>query len=260
MTERKTLIAGNWKMFKTAPEAAAVAGELKSLVSHMTDVDAMVAPQFTALASVGEALKGSGIFLAGQDVFWETEGAFTGQISVPMLKAVGCTHVIIGHSECRQFFGETDETVNKKVKAALSGGLIPVVCVGESETERDAGKTFSVIEEQLTKGLEGIDAAGLGQIIIAYEPVWAIGTGKTASNDQAQEVHRAIREWMEKTGGNSIAKALRILYGGSVKPDNIAGLIAMDDIDGALVGGASLTADSFAGIVRPCSRVAGDQV
>jgi triosephosphate isomerase len=253
MAARRALIAGNWKMFKTGPEAAAVAGQLKALVSHITDVDVMVAPQFAALSMVAEVLKGSAIALGAQNLFWETEGAYTGELSAPMLKAAGCTHVIIGHSERRQYFGETNETVNKKIKAAFKGGLIPVVCIGESEAEREAEQTFPVVKEQLNVGLEGIDEVGLGQLVVAYEPVWAIGTGKTATSEQAQEVHKFIRDWMDQVGGNSIAKRLRILYGGSVKPTNIAGLMAMDDIDGALVGGASLEAESFAGIVRPCS-------
>ena len=256
MAARRALIAGNWKMYKTGPEAAAVAGQLKALVSHITDVDVMVAPQFAALSMVAEVIKGSAIALGAQNLFWETEGAFTGELSAPMLKAAGCTYVIIGHSERRQYFEETNETVNKKINAALEGGLIPVMCVGESEGEREAEQTFSVVKEQLDVGLQGIDDVGLGQLVIAYEPVWAIGTGKTATSEQAQEVHKFIRDWMEGTAGNSIAKKLRILYGGSVKPANIAGLMAMDDIDGALVGGASLQAESFAGIVTPCSASA----
>jgi triosephosphate isomerase len=174
-----------------------------------------------------------------------------------MLKAAGCSHAIVGHSERRQYFGETNETVNRKIKAALQADLIPILCVGESEGEREAEETFSVVKEHLAKGLEGIDPGGLGKLIIAYEPVWAIGTGKTATKEQAQEVHRFIRDWMEKVGGNSIANTLRILYGGSVKPGNIAGLMAMEDIDGALVGGASLDAESFAGIVRGSLGAAG---
>lgn len=253
MAQRRPLIAGNWKMFKTGPEAADTADQLKSLVSDITDVDVMVAPQFAALSLVADALKGSAVGLGAQDLFWETEGAYTGEVSAPMLRAAGCTHVIIGHSERRQYFGETNDMVNKKVKAALAGDLIAVMCVGESEAQREAGQTFSVIQEQLGQGVDGIDTEGLGRLIIAYEPVWAIGTGKTATAEQAQEVHHFIRERMEKVGGNAIAKNLRILYGGSVKPANIAGLMAMDDIDGALVGGASLEAESFAGIVRPCA-------
>jgi len=254
MAERRTLIAGNWKMYKTGPQSKEFAVQLKAAVSDITDVDVMVAPPFTAIPVVAEVLRGSAIQIGGQDLFWETEGAYTGQISAPMLKASGCSCVIIGHSERRQYFGETDETVNRKVKAALAGRLIPVVCVGELEAERDAAKTFSVVERQLAQGLAGVGKEGIKSILIAYEPVWAIGTGKTASSEQAQEVHQFIRGWIERVCGNSIANAVRILYGGSVKPGNIAGLIAMSDIDGALVGGASLEVGSFAGIIRSCSR------
>jgi triosephosphate isomerase len=199
---------------------------------------------------VAEILGDSVIHVGGQDLFWEEEGAYTGQISASMLKAAGCTYVIIGHSERRQYFGETNTTVNRKVRAALLGGLSPVVCVGESEAEREANQTFSVIQKQLEEGLEGLSSDEVHKLTIAYEPVWAIGTGKTATTDQAQEVHEFIRGRMETAYGNSIAKDLRILYGGSVKPGNIGDLMAMADIDGALVGGASLDADSFAGIVK----------
>ncbi len=260
MPKRTPLIAGNWKMFKTGPEAEELAGELKSLLSDFQGSDTMVAPAFTAIGVVVDVLKGSQIQVGGQDLFWETEGAYTGQISAPMLTAAGCSYVIIGHSERRQFFGETNETVNRKIKAALEGELIPVLCVGESEAQRDNEQTFSVVKTQLKEGLEGIDTPGLERLIVAYEPIWAIGTGKTATSEQAQEVHEFIRKQMETIGGNSIAKTLRILYGGSVKPKNSAGLIAKDDIDGALVGGASLDADTFAGIIRPCSQLAESKV
>ena len=250
MTARKPFIAGNWKMYKTAPEAAETAARLKDLVSDVADVDIMIAPPFTAIAAVKEVLGDSSIHVAGQDMFWEAEGAFTGQISAPMLKAVGCTHVIIGHSERRQFFGETNESVNKKVRAALSQELIPVVCVGESESERESNLTSSVVQAQLEEGLDGLTAEEAQYLNIAYEPVWAIGTGKTATTQQAQEVHAFIRKKMETTYGNQVANVVRILYGGSVKPNNIADLMGMADIDGALVGGASLDADSFAAIVR----------
>ena len=250
MTARRPLIAGNWKMYKPGEEATRLASELKSLVSDVADVDVMVAPAFTALQPVADVVRGSNIDLGGQDLFWEVEGAFTGQISAAMLKAAGCTYVIIGHSERRQYFGETDATVNRKVKAALRGGLMPVLCVGESEAEREANETFSVVRRQLEVGLEGVAADDMNHLTIAYEPVWAIGTGKTATKDQAQEVHVFIREQVEKIAGNSVAMGMRILYGGSVKPGNIADLMAMPDIDGALVGGASLDADSFAGIVK----------
>lgn len=250
MANRKPLIAGNWKMYKTGPQAAEVASRLKSLVGDIMDVEVMVAPPFTALGTVAGILKGSVIRIGGQDLFWEAEGAYTGEISAPMLKGAGCTHVIIGHSERRQYFGETNATVNRKIRAALLGGLIPVLCIGESEAERDSGQTFSVVQRQLEEGLEGFSSDDVQKMTIAYEPVWAIGTGKTATTDQAQEVHEFIRGRMETAYGNSVAKAVRILYGGSVKPENIGELMAMPDIDGALVGGASLDADSFAGIVR----------
>lgn len=249
MTKRKPLIAGNWKMYKTGPQAAETASRLRSLVSELVDVDVMVAPPFTALGIVAEILKGSVICVGGQDLFWEIEGAYTGEISAPMLKAAGCTYVIIGHSERRQFFGETNASVNRKIRAALIGGLFPVVCVGESEAERDSNQTFSVVQQQLEEGLEGLAFDEVQRASIAYEPVWAIGTGKTATTDQAQEVHKFIREWIDKAYGNSVANAIRILYGGSVKPENISDLMAMADIDGALVGGASLDADSFAALV-----------
>ncbi len=210
----------------------------------------MVAPPFTALSVVAEVLKGSVIKLGGQNLFWETEGAYTGEVSAAMLKGAGCSYVIIGHSERRQYFGETNATVNRKIKAALLGDLIPVLCVGESEAEREAVQTFSVVQEQLEEGLKGLGAHEVQGVTIAYEPVWAIGTGRTATRDQAQEVHKFIRTQIESACGNSIANDLRILYGGSVKPENIAGLMAMGDIDGALVGGASLDAESFAAIVR----------
>jgi triosephosphate isomerase len=250
MANRKPLIAGNWKMYKTGPEAAEVASRLKSLVGDIMDVEVMIAPPFTALEAVTGILKGSVIRIGGQNLFWEAEGAYTGEISASMLKAAGCTHVIIGHSERRQYFGETNATVNRKIRAALLGGLIPVLCIGESEAERDSGQTFSVVQKQLEEALEGFSLDDVQKMTVAYEPVWAIGTGKTATTDQAQEVHEFIRGRMETAYGNSVAMAVRILYGGSVKPENIGDLMAMADIDGALVGGASLDADSFAGIVR----------
>ena len=250
MAERKPLIAGNWKMYKTGPQAAELATRLKSLVGDITDVDVLVAPPFTSIGVVAEILQGSAIQLGGQDLFWEAEGAYTGQISAPMLKAAGCSHVIIGHSERRQYFGETNETVNRKIKAALLEGLIPVLCIGESEAERESGQTFAVVQKQLDEGLEGFSSDEIQKMIVAYEPVWAIGTGKTATTEQAQEVHDSIRRQLDTAYGNSVAKAVRILYGGSVKPGNISDLMAMADIDGALVGGASLDGDSFAGIVR----------
>jgi triosephosphate isomerase len=249
MTKRRPLIAGNWKMFKTCPEAVQAAGQLADLVKDVSDVDVMIAPPFTALSAVSEKVKGGQVAVGAQNLYWEQEGAYTGEISADMLISAGCTHVIIGHSERRQYFGETDAGVNRKIGAALGKGLIPVFCVGESEKERDADKTFSVLDKQVEKGLKDLVLDELAPLVIAYEPVWAIGTGKTATSDQAQEVHRFLRELIEKNVGASLAESVRILYGGSVKPDNVAELMAMPDIDGALVGGASLDPETFSRIV-----------
>jgi triosephosphate isomerase len=224
--------------------------ELKELVDNTRDVEIVVAPVFTALSRVSDALNGSNINLAAQDCFWEEEGAYTGEVAPKLLKDAGCSHVIIGHSERRQYFGETDTTVNKKMKTAVSAGLTAIVCVGETLEERESGRTFSVIESQIQNSLAGISAEAAAQLIIAYEPVWAIGTGKTASDDQAQEVHFFIRALNSRLFSQVTADAVRILYGGSVKPDNVKGLMARADIDGALVGGASLKADSFAAIAN----------
>ena len=249
MKNRKPLIAGNWKMYKTSSEAVETARHLVKLVADAKDVDIMIAPQFTALAPVSEIVKGSLVSLGGQNLFWEKKGAYTGEIAAEMLIDVGCSHVIIGHSERRQYFGETDDTVNKKINSAIKGQLTPVFCVGETEKERESKDTFSVLDKQLTKGLEGFSSDQLGKLVVAYEPVWAIGTGKTATSDQAQEVHQFLRSMLEKIFGDSFSKTIRILYGGSVKPGNIAELMAMPDIDGALVGGASLDAETFSKIV-----------
>ena len=250
MSSRTPLIAGNWKMYKTNSEAVETAGRLAELVAGNADVDIMIAPVFTALAPVSKAIENSRIGLGGQNLFWEKEGAYTGEISGAMLVSAGCRYVIIGHSERRQYFGETDETVNKKIRAAIDAKLIPVFCVGEKESERDADQTFSVLDKQVKKGLEGFSENDLNSLVIAYEPVWAIGTGKTATRDQAQEAHRYIRSVVEAEFGGTVAGAIRMLYGGSVKPDNISQLMQMPDIDGALVGGASLDADSFSRIVN----------
>jgi triosephosphate isomerase len=245
---RKPVIAGNWKLFKTIAESVTLVNELKALVVNNQGVEIVVAPVFTALSRVSDALQGSNINLAAQDCYWEEEGAFTGEVAPQLLKDVGCSHVIIGHSERRQYFGETDQTVNKKTKASIAAGLTAIVCIGEFLAEREAEQTFSVIERQLRGGLADLSAEALAQVIIAYEPVWAIGTGKTASDAQAQEVHLFIRQLIAKLFTQASADAVRILYGGSVKPDNVKGLMAQPDIDGALVGGASLKADSFAAI------------
>jgi len=247
---RTPVIAGNWKLFKTIAEAITLANELKPLVASAQNVEVVVAPVFTVLSKVSDTLKGSNIKLSAQDCYWENEGAFTGEVSPKLLKDAGCSHVIIGHSERRQYFGETDETVNKKTKAAISAGMTAIVCVGETLAQRESNSTFAVIESQLKGGLASLDLVELQHVIIAYEPVWAIGTGKTASNEQAQEVHAFIRKLIGTVFEPSVASNIRILYGGSVKPDNIAGLMQQVDIDGALVGGASLKADSFAAIVN----------
>jgi len=247
---RIPVIAGNWKLYKTIAEATGLVNELKPLVAEVAGVEIVVAPVFTALSRVADALAGSGIRLAAQDCYWEAEGAYTGEVSAKLLAEAGCSHVIIGHSERRQYFGETDQSVNKKAKAALAAGLTAIVCVGENLAEREADTTFSVIEAQLKGGLADFSDAMLARTIIAYEPVWAIGTGKSASDAQAQEVHAFIRNLLATLFGREAADAIRILYGGSVKPDNIKGLMAQGDIDGALVGGASLKAETFAAIAN----------
>jgi len=247
---RKPVIAGNWKLFKTKAEALALVGELAPLVAGVTDVEIVVAPVFTVLPTLVGAVAGTPINLAAQDVFWEEEGAYTGEVSPKMLLDAGASHVIIGHSERREYFGETDATVNKKIKAALQGALVPIFCIGETLAAREAGETFAVLERQLTGGLDGISAPQFAPVIIAYEPVWAIGTGKVASDAQAQEAHAFIRGVVSRLYGKESADKVRILYGGSVKPENVKGLMFCPDIDGALVGGASLKGASFAAIVR----------
>ena len=250
MANRKPLIAGNWKMYKTSTAAVETARQLVDLTADVGDVDMMIAPTFAALEALSRVFSDSRVSLGAQNLYWESEGAYTGEISAPMLVAAGCRYVIIGHSERRQYFGETDATVNKKIKAALDADLIPVVCVGETEQERDAGQTFSVLDKQIKIGLNNYFANDLESLVIAYEPVWAIGTGKTATKEQAQEAHLHIRTLLEKAYGDNFSDTVRILYGGSVKPENISELMAMPDIDGALVGGASLDADSFSRIIH----------
>ncbi|HEU0264622.1 MAG TPA: triose-phosphate isomerase [Geobacterales bacterium] len=246
---RKPVIAGNWKLYKTRGEAIELVTALKTLVTDAHGVEVVVAPVFTVLATVKEALAGSVIHLSGQDCFWEEEGAFTGEVSPKMLLDAGCSHVIIGHSERRQYFGETDETVNMKSRAALASGLTVILCIGETLAEREAGTTLAVLERQLKGGMAGMTASDMQHLIVAYEPVWAIGTGKTATSAQAQEAHAFIRATIGTLQGGTAANAMRILYGGSVKPDNIGELMGQTDVDGALVGGASLKADTFAAIV-----------
>ena len=245
---RTPVIAGNWKLFKKSAEAVQLVEGLIPLVKGKSGVEIVVAPVFTVLDRVAKAISGSNIKLSAQDCYWEEEGAFTGEVSTGMLLDAGCSHVIIGPSERRQYFGETDVTVNKKIKAALAAGLTAIFCIGETLDERESGRTFEVLGTQIKGGLAGIDS--LEKVIIAYEPVWAIGTGKTASDAQAQEAHAFIRAEIGKLYSADVAEKVRILYGGSVKPENIAGLISQPDIDGALVGGASLKADSFAALVN----------
>ena len=245
---RRFLIAGNWKMHKTIPEALDLVRELKELVNDVNDRDILVCPPFTALYPVSKELEGSNIVLGGQNMYFEEQGAFTGEISPLMLKDAGCSYVILGHSERRHIFGETNELVNKKVLSAVNHGLIPILCVGELLEERESGKTQEVVEKQVREGLKGID--GNDEFVIAYEPVWAIGTGKTATPELAEEVHFFIRRVLSDMFGSEKANSVRILYGGSVKPENAAGLLNMENIDGALVGGASLKAESFAKIVN----------
>ena len=248
---RKPVIAGNWKMYKLLSEALETALALKPLVANATHCEVVIAPVFTALKTLADRLEGTNIKVAGQNcAVQDSFGAQSGEIAPQMLKDVGCSYVIVGHSERRQFYCETDDSVNKKTRAALSAGLYAIVCVGESLNEREAGRAESVVEAQLTKGLEGLTGSDLERIIIAYEPVWAIGTGKTATPEQAQEMHGYIRGVIAKNHGGERAGNLRILYGGSVKPDNIRDLMAQADVDGALVGGASLEADSLAKIVN----------
>ncbi|KPA18925.1 triosephosphate isomerase [Candidatus Magnetomorum sp. HK-1] len=250
MSDRTPLIAGNWKMFKTADEAIATAQKLTNLVGHITSVDIMIAPPFSALPLVAPIIKNSSIGLSGQNMHWEKQGAYTGEISSEMLVSAGCQYVIIGHSERRQYFNETDEQINQKVHAAINAGLKPVLCVGETENERDLNKTFSVLDKQIEIGLQRVIIEQVENVIIAYEPVWAIGTGKTATNEQAQEVHAYLRKRLNDIYNIDKASSIRILYGGSVKPNNVNGLMAMPDVDGALVGGASLDPEQFSGIVQ----------
>jgi len=245
---RRPLIAGNWKMYKTVPEAVALATEIRTGATR-TDVEVVLGPPATALHAVAGAVKGTAIGVAAQNMHPENEGAFTGEISPLMLKDAGCTHVILGHSERRQLFGETDEGVAKKTEAAFRHGLTPITCVGELLAERESDRTREVVERQTERALRGLDAFLVARLVVAYEPVWAIGTGRTATPEQAQEVHAFIRGLVARSHGDAAARALRILYGGSVKPDNIGALMAQMDVDGALVGGASLAGASFLKIV-----------
>ncbi len=246
---RTPILAGNWKMHKTVGEAKELAAAL-ARDAQASGREVVVCPPFTALAAVAEVVAGSPVALGAQDMHHEEQGAFTGAISPLMLRDLGCTYVILGHSERRQLFGETDASVNKKVHAALAHGLKPIVCVGETKPERDAGNAQSVVVGQLQGSLAGVDGAQMAQVVIAYEPVWAIGTGDTATPDDAQTMHAAIRATLAELVGEDVAATVRIQYGGSVKPDNVDELMAQPDIDGALVGGAALKADSFLRIVH----------
>jgi triosephosphate isomerase (TIM) len=247
---RTKLIAANWKMYKTPDQACEfMSAFLPLVVGHQRD-EICICPPAVDIAAVVEAAKGTGISVGAQDMFWEKEGAYTGEISAGMLKGAGCTHVIIGHSERRQYFGETDDTVNRKVEVALEAGLTPIMCIGEVIEEREAGLTDEVLRRQVTRGLSGISGRKAAKLVIAYEPVWAIGTGKTATPQIAEEAHSVIRAELVNVMGREVAEKLRILYGGSVKPENASALMTQEDIDGALVGGASLKPDSFAAIVK----------
>jgi triosephosphate isomerase len=247
---RKPLLAGNWKMYKTAAETVSSLTALAPLVAGGVHADVVVCPTFVNLAAAADAARGTNIEVGAQDLFWLKEGAYTGEVSGPMLAAIGCGWVIVGHSERRQYFGETDETVFKKTVAALDAGLKPIVCVGERLEQREAGATTAVLAAQCAGGIERLTPEQFSQIAMAYEPVWAIGTGKTATPEIAAEAHAFLREQVRKCFGEEAAESCRILYGGSVKPDNIKGLMAQQQVDGALVGGASLDPVSFAAIVN----------
>jgi len=247
---RIPVIAGNWKMHKNTAEARTLARAIREGTAGAAHCQVVLAPPFTALSAVTDEVRGSAILVGAQNVHWEAKGAFTGEISIPMLIDVGCSAVIIGHSERRQYFGETDETVNRRTLAVSGLGLKAIVCIGETLAEREAGRVHDVITQQLAGGLAGLTRQSLSHIILAYEPVWAIGTGRTASPETAQEVHGTIRDWLSRQYGNEAAQEVRILYGGSVKPDNISVLMRKPDIDGALVGGACLEAESFLRIIH----------
>jgi triosephosphate isomerase len=246
---RTPLLAANWKMHKTQAEARAFIGELAPVISKVSNVDVVIAPAFTGIFAAVDATASTKIKIAGQDLYFERQGAFTGEVSAEMLKDAGASHVIIGHSERRRLFGDTDEVVNKKMRAAITGGLTPIVCVGETLAEREAGDTLNVLDRQVKIGLDGLSGDELAALVIAYEPVWAIGTGKNATPAEAGEAHAHIRSRLRQWFGGAPADRCRILYGGSVKPENIRELIGLPDVDGALVGGASLEVRSFAEIV-----------
>jgi len=250
---RRIIIAGNWKMHKTGPQAVELVKELLNRVSEVKDVDIVVCPPFTALESVAWVLGDGPVKIGAQDMHWADQGAYTGEVSAKMLLTSGCRYVILGHSERRSLFAESNSDVNKKLKAALANSLIPIVCVGEKLEERERGQTEAVVQEHILGAFDSFSAAELPRVIVAYEPVWAIGTGKTASPEQANEVHGFIRDLLHKRFGEHVAQHIRIQYGGSVKPENAASLLSQPDIDGALVGGASLDVESFVQIIRAAS-------
>jgi len=251
---RRPLVVGNWKLYKTLAEARSLATALRASLAPLAGrVDMAVAPVFTALGTVRDALQGTPIGLSAQDAYWEPQGAFTGEVSAALLADAGCGYVIVGHSERRQFFGEEDDHVRRKSAAVLAAGMVPIVCVGESLQQREAGETEAHVLRQTERALQGLSPELAARVVIAYEPIWAIGTGRTAQPEDAEQVHRWIRQLVERGFGGRLAESMRILYGGSVKPDNARVLMAQPDIDGALVGGASLDAGSFAAIAAAAS-------
>jgi len=253
---RIPFIAGNWKMFKTVQETVVFVKELRSLVKDIPDVEIVVAPPFTAVHAAAEAARNTNIGIAAQDVYWEGEGAFTGEVSPGMIKEAGAEYAIVGHSERRRLFGESDQIVNRKALAVIAAGLTPIVCVGETLEEREQEETLAVLDRQIREGLKLFTGAQVADLIVAYEPVWAIGTGRNATAEQAQEAHGHIRARLLESYGTAAAERCHVIYGGSVKPDNIRDLIAQPDVDGALVGGASLAVGSFSQIVTACRPAA----
>ena len=247
---RTPLIAGNWKMFKTGSEAVESAQALAGLCTDVNHADVMIAPTFLSLPLVAAELKESDIKTGAQNIFYESQGAFTGEVSADMVKAAGAEYVIIGHSERRQFFNETDENVSLKIRAAVDAGLKPILCIGETDSERESQKTFFILDKQVSDGLKGLGFDDLNHLVLAYEPVWAIGTGKTASPEQVDDVHQYLRSLLEKNFSTDLAEQTRILYGGSVKPENAGELMGIEDVDGALVGGASLDPKTFINIIK----------
>ncbi|MCK5032664.1 MAG: triose-phosphate isomerase [Calditrichia bacterium] len=252
---RNIVIAGNWKMYKSNSEAKELVEELKNKTNDIIKTRMIVCPPYTALSIAAELVKGTNIQVGAQNMYWEQQGAFTGEISTEMIKSTGATFVLIGHSERRQFFGETDETVNKKLKAALQSGLNPIVCIGETLEERESGVTNDVVGKQVEKALADISTESMKKVVLAYEPIWAIGTGKTATPEQAQDVHKFIRSVLYKLYSTEVGDEIVIQYGGSVKPENASELLSQPDIDGALVGGACLKADSFSAIINAAENL-----